>query len=598
MTLLSPLGLLWLGSIPVLLWLWRLASTQRRIEIPSLIPFEHLLRRAPKRRRRLVVNLLFWLQLAALISLALALARPVLIRDRAKTVLVVLDTSASMGSGARGGSSLDQAKQAALTTLARKRPAEQWLVMTTAPIASLTSEPTSDAVVLARAIRDARVSDLGGNLATTVRIGRALLGEDPAGTLVLTDEAPPADGAGPTVRWVSVGTPLPNVALVGLDTQGSLCNPEAARIIVTVQNFSDAKAALTVVASQDGRRFADIATTLSPRARQPVSLALPGDVTGPVELGLATARDGLAVDNRAWVDLRRAGTRPIVVRSKSDAFTATMSRWLGACPALQWSVESPSDPSAEDPPQASRLVITDEEQRAAGAAGAMVFFPPTRPTPVLSHWVSSSQHPIGSYLSSVEVVSAALNVSTVPAATGTPVIVGLVGGRQVPIVVAEERDGHRRVLVRLDPVAGDPSTPALLAFFNSLRWLMGMGGAGAAGESVTLSGFAPGTVRVSRPDGETDVVNVDRGTFRYDPTTLAGRYRFSQGRVDQVVVVNFFDPLESNLLHRVSTWQVPRNAEAGFASPRKTTQPLANLFAIAVLILLVVEWWGYSRKRA
>ena len=49
----------------------------------------------------LVVNLLFWLQLAALLGSVLALARPQLIRPGSQTTLVILDTSASMAAGAR-----------------------------------------------------------------------------------------------------------------------------------------------------------------------------------------------------------------------------------------------------------------------------------------------------------------------------------------------------------------------------------------------------------------------------------------------------------------------------------------------------------------
>ena len=85
MSLLSPLGLLWLASIPLLLWLWRLASSHRKIRVASLAPFEHLIRRTSRRRTRLVINALFWLQLLALILLALALAAPILYRQRAQT---------------------------------------------------------------------------------------------------------------------------------------------------------------------------------------------------------------------------------------------------------------------------------------------------------------------------------------------------------------------------------------------------------------------------------------------------------------------------------------------------------------------------------
>ncbi len=59
MTLLFPLGLFGLVSVPVLVWLWRHAASTHQTNIPSLVPFANLLRRPPRRRTRLVTNLLF-----------------------------------------------------------------------------------------------------------------------------------------------------------------------------------------------------------------------------------------------------------------------------------------------------------------------------------------------------------------------------------------------------------------------------------------------------------------------------------------------------------------------------------------------------------
>ena len=109
MSLLSPLALLWLGSVAALLWLWRLSATRRQTRVPSLVPFVHLLRRPPHRRSRLFINLLFWLQLAALIILAFVLAQPVWFRPATKTVLVIVDTSASMEARLRGPSAFTRA---------------------------------------------------------------------------------------------------------------------------------------------------------------------------------------------------------------------------------------------------------------------------------------------------------------------------------------------------------------------------------------------------------------------------------------------------------------------------------------------------------
>ncbi len=149
MNFLAPLGFLWLGSIPVFIWLWRLASSNRQTKVASLIPFEHLIRRTSTRRRRLVINWLFWMQLAALLIAALALSQPLVSVVRGKTILAILDTSASMGAAHGPSAAFEQAKQAMIQRLARKAPADQVLLMTTAPAVPLTPEPVTDGLMLA-----------------------------------------------------------------------------------------------------------------------------------------------------------------------------------------------------------------------------------------------------------------------------------------------------------------------------------------------------------------------------------------------------------------------------------------------------------------
>ena len=167
MSLLVPLGLAWLGSVGVLVWLWRYATSKHQIRVSSLVPFAHLLRRRPRRRQRVVVNWLFWLQLACLIFLALALAEPALLGRQTHTVLLVLDTSASMQAARHGSPRLGRAKQRLRSRVNRLGPRERALLVTTAPARAVTPEPTGDRFALQRLIDTVPVADLGG------QIGRA-----------------------------------------------------------------------------------------------------------------------------------------------------------------------------------------------------------------------------------------------------------------------------------------------------------------------------------------------------------------------------------------------------------------------------------------
>ncbi|MBI3997087.1 MAG: VWA domain-containing protein [Candidatus Omnitrophica bacterium] len=587
----APLALVWVLSVPVLLWLWRLAATQRQIRIPSLIPFERLLKRPPHRRTHLVVNFLFWLQLAALLGITLTLMQPMLVRHGARTILIVLDTSASMAAKTQGTTALERAKRLVLGQLTRHALTDQCLVVTTAPVATLTLQPTSDVAALRRAVEELRPSDLGGTLATAARVGRSLLGHEPDETVVVTDEPAPSGLEKTRVRWMTVGESRPNAAIVGLDAQGPLCVPTDAHLLATVQNFSDRPAPVTLTAMQQGRRLTEERGTLEPGARQTFSLALPDDASGWIELALAASGDALEADNHAWVDVQRQVLMPLVIRSTRPAFRRTMASWLAACPTLHVMTEVPAG-------QGPFVTVTDREQDVpSSASAAMVFLPPQTPRPVLSHWVVSSDHPIGSYLAPVDVVAASLNLSPGLVTSGTVVVSGLVEGRKVPIVVAHEREGHRQVSMLFDP-SRDNATPVLLTFFNSVKWLMGQGAAPVTGAPFLVAGFASGTVIVHRPDGVTQAVDTVDGTLRYDGTTAAGLYRVTQGSTERFVGVNFVDPLESNLLKRVSTWHQTEEPASTLPAPRRTTHPLTHWLVLVLLLLVVAEWWWYGAKGA
>ena len=583
MQFLAPLGLLGLLGVPLLIWLWRLSATRRQTVVSSLIPFEHLLRRQPRRRTNLVVNWLFWLQLAALVLLAAALAQPVWLHPRGRLILVVLDTSASMEAALHGLTALDQAKHALRAEIQRKRPGDQWFLISSAPVEALTPQPTSDGSALLHAVQSARATHLAGSLATAARIGRALAGAIPDEILLVSNETPPEGALGEGVRYLPVGGAVPNVALVGLDAQGPLCQAAESRLLATVQNFSDEPVEATLTASREGHRLVQVKQTLEAQARRAVLLALPPETAGRIDVRVEASPDGLAVDDLASIEMRPKAVLPVVVRSDRPALMSTVGAWLGACQALSW--------SRTPPEQGPYLAVTDGASDPA-ASGELRVVAGSSARNVLSHWMASPDHPVSAYLPGMDVVSAAISDAPVD---GVPVIEGIVGGRKFPVVSADERDGRRVVSLLADPAGQRDSVPLLLVFFNSLRWLMGGADAVRVGEPITLGGWQAGSVLVHRPDGDTQTVPVSSRVLRYDATTRAGWYRLTQGGTTLAVAVNFFDPVESDTMTRVSTWR-PLPPSAAMAAAKLMRHPLTTFLLGLVLALLLAEWWLYSRR--
>src|SRR3989338_5594003 len=207
----------------------------------------------------------------------------------------------------------------------------------------------------------------------------------------------------------------------------------------------------------------------------------------------------------------------------------------------------------------------------------------------LAHWMVEQSHPIASYLSPLEAVAASWS-SSAGAVSGEPVVWGLAGGVRQPLVVAGEEDGRKTVTFVIDPVRSPPSTPLVIAFFNSLQWLASQSDVSRTGDPLIIPSLDLGPVTVRRPDGRTERLLHPGGPFRYDATTVAGRYEVRSKGAAVARAVNFLDPVESNLFTRASTWRaVPASASA--RKTPLTTVPLSRRLIWVILTLLLVEWF-------
>jgi len=530
-------------------------------------------------------------------------------------------------------------------------------VVTTAPVHVLTPEPTDDTGRLRQLIHDVSAADLAGNLSMAYRIGRTLLGREPAETLVLTDEPLPEEALD-GVEFRTFGKPLPNVAIVGLDASQPLCHPSdptdgeehasEPRIVVTVQNFSDIEQEIRLVVTHRGRSIQRLSQRLEPGARTPISFTIPKDLSGLIEVELAAKQDALAVDNRLVLALPGTATVSAVVASHDPAFLKTIGPWLDACPRIAW---RPAE--AADAVPVPDVVITDHaDETPASAVGTLVVvrhevsgsevdpakrapavagggMSPPRPDPSASRgghakrgtrgttglpalyqngtgpgglhapglettrWFVELTHPISEYLQSLTTVATAVEPSASEDVVGHPVLWGVVGHRKIPLVSVEERGGHRVVRLFLDPTKTPTSTPLILVFFNSLRWLTSAEVSVTTGEPLSVGPLAQGMVRVERPDGSMEERAHQGGLLSYHTTDQAGRYRFIQHRTALDRAVNFLDPLESNTMRRVSTWDAPADSEAVSDGQAITRTSLVPWLLMAVVLLLVAEWWLY-----
>ena len=317
----SPLGLAFLLSLPVIVWLHLRRRRPRRVVVPSLAPWLALAPSQPPRRRRIPPTVLLLLHLAAATCLALALAAPTLRGQSGVAVdrAVVLDVTTSMAAGDRWAQAVARARalldatrgQATLVTLeARPR---------------VLAARDADGRAVRAALADLAPGATGA--ATDAALALAAAAAGPSAEIVgVTDGGiPAASEDGPPARWEVVGGPLDNLAVV--DAAVRTAGGET-RLFARLASFAEAPAKVPLLLKVDGREIDRRSVDLAPGGTFETVWMVPAGAS-TAEVGLV-GRDDLAADDIAWVPLERS-RRLIQLAGESHA----MARALAAIPGAE-----------------------------------------------------------------------------------------------------------------------------------------------------------------------------------------------------------------------------------------------------------------------
>ena len=340
MSLLFPLGLLALVTLPIILLLHLLRQRRRRIVVPSLLIWELLPKREEMRqRRRLPLTLLLLLHLLAAGLLALALAGPQfawVFGAPGQAVAIVIDTSTSMAATEASGSRLDLARREALALLDDLGPRDQVTLIAAGPEARLLSPLSpADDVDLRIALNNLSAGGGRSDLAGALVLAQAALDDAPPGPLiVITDGALalPAEFArtplARELRWQIVGQPLINRAIVAFAARPR-SDGGPGRLFARIANYSDQGHSTQVRLFGDERQIDIQRVNLDPNSETEFTWNLPSGVQS-LRLEI-DGDDRLALDDRAFLSLHSA--RPLNVALISSQPTA-LERVLPAIPAV------------------------------------------------------------------------------------------------------------------------------------------------------------------------------------------------------------------------------------------------------------------------
>jgi len=548
MPFVAPLALAGLAFIPLVVAFYLLKLRRDEAIVPSTLLWQRLVAdveaNAPWQKLRR--SLLLLLQLLLVAVLAILAARPFVERPAglAGDLVVVVDTSASMGATDVLPNRLEAAKAAVLEALRDLPSGGRVSVIAAAGSARVVANGTTDLGRVRQAIARLTVSSAPGDLADGLRLAAALAARsEDSQVLVATDAAlpgPPEARVDAPVRVLRVGRDAKNQAIVALAVRTA---PSALTrsVFVSVANLDLEPVTRRLELWGDGRLLEARDVFLDPQARADVSIDDVPPEIGVVEVRLAGDASGrpgdrLAADDRAWAIVPPDRLRRILLVSEGDPYLQTALAYL---PQSELYGVKPADFGASTHPELFDLIIFEGALPPELPRTAILAIAPPTTSPLGEVTGTLKEPGIGSpdpdepllrYVDLSTVHIAEARKLTLPDWART-VIPGPGGA---PLLYAGRRAGLPAAVLAFEPRRSD--LPLQVAFPLLVSNMAGelMGGSGAPetaiapGTPVTLPLPSGATgLRVTLPDGTSlDAVPATAGatSVAFDSTDQLGVY--------------------------------------------------------------------------
>ncbi|HKF29785.1 MAG TPA: VWA domain-containing protein [Candidatus Binataceae bacterium] len=609
MGFLNPINLVWAVALVILALIYLRSRSRPIISVSSLMLFDEV--PAPVTRVRHVrIDPLFWLELAALTALVLAVgglyAMVPAHAGRGRSHGLVFDLGAGMGARFDGRSGLEEAKKRALELVDRAPAGDEFSVITYALEAQVALPQTQnlDAVRNAiRALQPFAVAAHPSALSAAIMRGRGSSEIE-----LFTDRAPPAR----TLGDAKGTTPLhlhqtahgdDNVAIVSLDpgTVGS------SRGRAVLRNFSNKPRLAEFQVKAEDREVFHNTLMFAPREQMVVPFG-PLTTGGLISAHILTP-DAIEADNQHWVYAPASQAGHALVLSADSAVRDDLARVLLAInPNLQIETADPAQFSLQKAGRPFDLaVMHDCYMPGISTASMLLIFPPPLVPPaarIPGLMVSAKNLPV--ILKPARDMPFSVEHSTVlPAVRGltlpewmdplvqgtTPggsdlaplAAIGRIPSGRIGVIAFDVRD---RLLLDADRL------DALVVTINLIKQLT----APADIQVVTTGSYVDVPVAasaiVTAPDGSRSQAEADKWSRVRIRPLQSGHYALESGTRIVEIYANYFDASESDLAPTRAATLSP--APAPFAErssshgPRQV-QPLLVVLAGLAMIAFVVE---------
>jgi hypothetical protein len=622
LTLGQILGVLGIaGGLVTVLYLLKLR--RRRIEVPFVKLWNEIL--AEKQTTRLFSQLKRWVSLLIALcivaGLAFALGDPRYAGATAagRTVVVLIDASASMQASDVQPTRLDEARRVALEMVEELGPSDRLLIAQLDASATPLSPLTSESRILEDAIEQVAPTEVGANLRAGLRVALDVLRNEPNGeVVVLTDGvldetrfstqqfAERLNESEVRLSWVKIGLRGDNVGLGAFSVRRYPLDKSQSEVLVELYNPTEEERNVELELLGDGATVEVQQLSLRPgeRLRRFFANISGVDTTLEARIRAVDGEDLLDADNHAYARLPERRRARLLVVSEGNLY---LQAALLLDEYLDVTEVPPADYAAQD--ESYDVILFDNWVPPAYPSTPSFYLNPVSDDPTRGPFVVdgyvespyfdnlSRRHPLIKWTALGDVnLARSLNVELQEGDRA------VASSGSSPLIVAGSREGHPFVAFNFDVRESDlplrVAWPVLL--LNAVDFFVaeqnGFVSSYATGDSWHIPAPAGlNRATIVQPDGSEREVPIVEGRAIF-AGLRTGFYTLRTPQGDETFAANMGAGRESEIEPAEELSVGATVAESPSRGKVGLRREIWLYLVLMVLAVLIIEWFTYHRR--
>jgi hypothetical protein len=605
----------WLPLTGIIILLYLLRMRRRDVQVPATFLWPKMTSdvRANAPFQRLRFSILLLVQLLILTLLVFGLANPLRKTKglHGKATVVVLDSSASMGSTDISPTRFEAARRKIAGLVATLSSGDQLAAVEAGATTRILFPLSNDTAVMQAALRNLRPSDSPNDMSEALRLASALVGNREGGRIVVFSDGafPPVKDFSPgkaSLLYDNIGTSSRNVAITALEAAQT---PQGTQLFAGIRNYENQSRKVTLTFEVDGRTTDAKTLTIPPRQTLGETLKI-SPTAKRADVRIAAEGDILESDNHAALFLQGAETVRVLLVTAGNLF---LERALVLDPSVRLD-KAPTVPEYE------RIGATGDGRY------DLIIFDAVPPQPVKSPAVWS----LGGFSADLPVQDAGgtqarprvrtwkrthpllrhandldgLLIEKSRKVRAKPEAETLLEGDAGALIVSQERAGRRTLYFAWNLLDSDMplrvSFPILVS--NAVTWLTkseqgnSRGITARTGQTLALPITESGVKTLQLQTPQKGNLNIDgaTGVALLRAIENVGDYTLKGNRSRTEIVVNLLNEAESDTTPNISL-----NLSGSTVKAQGEAVVLADMWrplVVLALVLLALEWLLFVRR--